>query len=115
MYKQFKFFLWKKKIQRATKEEQNKKKKEIVSELKHKFNISFLICGCLAERKTENEKQVSSFIGHHFCSFNLGNSVECRGSKWKKPSEKIWWSIEKTTRNENFIFSYWAIWFLLHW
>jgi uncharacterized protein YlxP (DUF503 family) len=53
MYKQFKFSCGKKS---AKNERRKKKKKEVVSELKHKFNISFLICGCLAEKKTERTR-----------------------------------------------------------
>lgn len=48
MYKQFKISEVKK-----GEEKMETKEEEILSELKHKFNISFLICGCLVERERE--------------------------------------------------------------
>lgn len=86
MYKQFKFFLWKKKkkIQRRTKWRE-KKKKEIVSELEHKFNISFFNLRLLA--REENREQEAGFRISLATIFVV--SVECRHDVFPKhPGKK---------------------------
>lgn len=90
MYEQFKFFLLKEKETKQRKPNSERrggrKKERILSELQHKFNISFfLICGSLGK-----EAGLSS-IGHHFCthlyfSLLLNVCLECRCDKWRRRS-----------------------------